>query len=363
MNSTSRRKNESALKSGMDLLAHWIISHGDRERTIALFRGDLTQLPQEHSVDLLVVSAFANDYNPTYSSLIGSLYDVGISIQDLANHKKADLREQFSCWLSHPLPDRYAFRQILCIESGWRGSPPEITDDLFRALAPYLLTAFPNASVAMPLIGTGDQGWSPPQMMESILNAAVSWINRGLQLRILKIVVRPEEVANSALKTFREIQKQYYEQSRDRIVSPGILSNASRREFDLFMSYCHTDSDAAQTIFSEIRQICPTARIFFDRESLPPGRSWLMHIAESLDNSKRVAAVYTPDYWNSAYCKDEFAAALARQNDTGEAVLFPIYFHSAQIPYLFRNLEYVDCRERDGHKLIGACRNLAQRLG
>jgi hypothetical protein len=87
-----------------------------------------------------------------------------------------------------------------------------------------------------------------------------------------------------------------------------------------------------------------------------------MQIAESLDNARRVAALYTPHYWSSPSCKDEFAAALTRQNDTGEAVLFPMYVFSAKIPYLFRNIEYVDCREGDENKLTEACVQLGQAL-
>ena len=87
-----------------------------------------------------------------------------------------------------------------------------------------------------------------------------------------------------------------------------------------------------------------------------------MQVAESLDSAQRVVALYTPHYWSSPSCKDEFAAALARQNDTGDPVLFPMYVLSAKIPYLFRNLQYVDCRERDTTKLSGACSVLARML-
>jgi TIR domain len=90
-----------------------------------------------------------------------------------------------------------------------------------------------------------------------------------------------------------------------------------------------------------------------------------MQIAESLDSAHRVAALYTPHYWSSPACKDEFTAALARQNDIGDAVLFPIYpiyVLSTQIPYLSRNLQYVDCREGDTTKLAQACLELARML-
>jgi len=341
----------------MELLAKRAIQHGSTERTIELYHGDLANLPREHSVDLLVVSAFRNGYSPTVASLIGSLYDVGISVADLAAVKRIDLREQFSCWLSHPLPEKYAFRQILCIESGWRGSPPEITDDLFRALAPCLLADLPEASVAMSLIGAGDQGHSPLQMMQSILNAAISWLNRGLRLKCLKIVVRSEQTARTVTKVFSEIQAP----ASLPLAAPSAAGRHDRRtQFDLFMSYAHKDSQVAHAIVREVQRMCPQAQIFFDRETLRPGASWLMHIAESLDNSKRVVALFTPDYWQSPFCKDEFAAALARQSDTGNAVLFPIYFLSAPIPYLFRNLQFQDCREADEQRLSEACRALAQ---
>jgi hypothetical protein len=342
----------------MELLAKRVIRHGNTERTIELFHGDLANLPRDHSVDLLIISAVRNGYSPTVTSLIGSLYDVGISVTDLAADKQLDLREQFSCWLSHPLPEQYAFRQILCIESGWRGSPPEITDDLFRALVPCLLTDLPDASVAMSLIGAGDQGHSPLQMMESILNAAVSWLNRGLQLKRLKIVVRSEQIANSVAKVFSEFQPP----TISPLATPSHAPQHRQAHFDLFMSYSHKDSQVAHTIVREVQRLCPHAQIFYDREALLPGQSWLMHIAESLDSSKRVAALFTPDYWRSTFCKDEFAAALARQNDTGNAVLFPIYFLSAPIPYLFRNLQFHDCREANEHRLSKACHALAECL-
>ena len=275
------------------------------------------------------------------------------------------MRRDFSCWLSHPLVGSTAFRQVLCVESGWRGTPSEITDDVFRALAPLFVTTFPNGSVAMPLIGSGDQGWPPVQMLEAILSAAVSWLKRGLPITVLKIVVNSEEIAEIAKRKFVEMRAQ---------ATPAPLEAqrpAPAREqtepsdistYDVFISYCHQDSEAAQTIVESVQKSLPNARIFYDTKSLATGNSWLMDIAESLDNARRVAALFTPEYWASRYCKDEFAAALARQHDTGKPILFPIYVRSAKIPYLFRNIQYLDCREADSTKLTDACAKLCQAL-
>jgi hypothetical protein len=310
-------------------------------------------------VDVLVVSAFKNNYNPTPTSLIGALARQGLSVADLAEHKKVDLRNQFSCWLSELVPGQFAFRQILCIESGWRGSPPEIADDLFRALAPYLIGEFPNASVAMPLIGTGDQGFPPESIVESLFPAAVGWIHRGLPLRLLKIVVYSEAAAKLARDRFDAIQ---FDATQAHPAAEGRMPEKVHTGIDLFLSYCHEDSQAAKRILDSIHAVRPATRIFYDRTSLRTGSSWLMQIAESLDTSRRVVALYTPNYWKSNYCKDEFTAALTRQNDTGERILFPVYFRNAQLPYLFQHLQYVDCREGDEDKLSGVCASLLEGL-
>jgi hypothetical protein len=352
--------------SKMRLLAEWTIRHGDVDRRIQLLQGDLSQLPPEHAVDILVVSAFPNDYLPTPSSLIGALYRTGISVEGLSRSKQMDMRQEFSCWLSQPVFGTAAFRQILCVESGWRGTPPEITDDLFRALAPLFATAFPGGSLAMPIIGAGDQGWPPDQMLESLMRAALSWFKRGLSISAMKIVIFSERIAIRATQTFLDVRTQIDAEAdeqghRQQVVPPA--NDKIANGYDLFVSYCHEDSDAAHAVVEFVRQAVPSARIFYDQKTVVPGQSWLMDIAESLDSARRVTALFTPHYWSSRYCKDEFAAALTRQHDTGSAVLFPIYFRSANIPYLFRNLQYADCREADSAKLAEACSVLCKTLG
>jgi hypothetical protein len=278
--------------------------------------------------------------------------------------------------LSKPIKHGFNFSHILCIESGWRGTPPEITDDLFRALAPYLLTEFKNAAVAVPLIGAGNQRYSPEKMLEAILRAAVGWIERGLPLQLLKIVTYRDDTAQSALRAFTSFKNQHQMPAGHVFLETSVPPTADQPEvfstpasasyatdqYDVFLSYAREDKDMASYIAQRLKELSPSVRIFHDQISLKEGSTWLLQIAEALDTSRRVIALYSENYWLSKNCQMEFLAAFTRQNDTGETILFPVYLSEAKIPYMFRSLQYSDCRVNDRIKLASACSRLIMNL-
>jgi hypothetical protein len=75
------------------------VSDGSVVRRIALYEGDLTDIPAEHRVDILIVSAFPNDYRPTQTSLIGGLQRSGLSVAqlllDFATHYRPCRRDEY----------------------------------------------------------------------------------------------------------------------------------------------------------------------------------------------------------------------------------------------------------------------------
>lgn len=102
---------------------------------------------------------YLGDYSPTPTSLIGQLkIQLGISVRDLSKDKEEDLRQQYFCWWSKPLPDHLSYGRLLCFEGGFgsrASSPPKVIGAVFRCLVPILKNK--EGSVIMPLLSSGDQ--------------------------------------------------------------------------------------------------------------------------------------------------------------------------------------------------------------
>ena len=139
---------------------------------------------------VLIVSALPDDYTATRNSLIGKLAGVGVKVADLAHDKAVDLREFSACWLSRPVerPDLH-FSRILCFEPAVKGRAPEVVGDLFRSIVPLTAGDPPIRRIAMPLLAAGDQGESPIVMLEALAEASAHWLENGLALDCVSIVI------------------------------------------------------------------------------------------------------------------------------------------------------------------------------
>ena len=190
------------------------------------------------------------------------------------------------------------------------------------------------------------------------------WFRHGLNLRVLKIVVHSESSAEIAKKAFAEM-KQSDEAQNARSATPHIAPAPAAEpaaQYDVFLSYSHEDTPVAESVLKLIQSQVPSARVFFDRTALGPGTNWILDIAGSLDASRWVVPLYTPNYWSSKFCQLEFSAAFLRQTDTGRSILFPLYYRKADIPSMSMTVQFVECREADESRLVDACRRLCKAL-
>lgn len=335
----------------MEIVDSVVIEAGALERRIDLCQGDLTSLPPEFAVDVLVVSAFPGVYFPVAGTLIGALSDVGVSVEALAADIAIDLRASCSCWLSKPIqdPTERGFRQILCFEPQRRGDPPQVVGDIFRSLIPFL--EGPNAvrTVAMPLVATGEMGTSAATMLPPLLDAAFKWMTVGLSLDRLIVAVYGERDLAEARDAFAL--------AKERLATPDV-PHPNRFSHDVFLSYARADADDADLVESLLTSQRPDLRIFRDTRELTPGVAWQQRIFEAVDDCHRVLALYSPAYLRSDICKEEVNLALYRARVAGENPLFPIYMRTTELPSYLGITDYVDCREAARDKIRGACSQL-----
>jgi hypothetical protein len=355
--SRGKIKNQQLLRklSKMKLLSSLEIKHDTGSRFFELWEGDLTELTLDEAVDVLVVPACPDDYHPFPDTLIGGLDQKGISVKDLARDKLVDLRNTCSCWLSQPITTNIPgiqFKQILCFEPHKRGKPTEVVGDIFRSLIPFIYGNPPMTRVAMPLVSTGNAMVPVIEMMDALFSSDVNWLSQGLQINRLMLVERDKYKARE-LKGAFDILKKHYEQEK---------SGPVVKQYDVFISYSHKDIQDMEFLSMQLREMCPNLRLFIDRSELVPGIAWQQKLYQSIDISRKVLSLYSPDYLISKPCQEEFNLALVLHRKSASRVLFPLFIHEADLPQYISELQYIDCREGDLSKMMNACQELVKEL-
>ena len=371
--------------------------HGAKPRRIELLQGDLTELGEGEGFDLLVVSAFPDDYLPTRTSLIGALHRKGLSVADLAQDKSVDLRDNFSSWLSKPLSPAdpgLRFTRILCFEPSKRGAPPEVVGDIFRALMPILAEAPDINSIALPIVAAGNQGCSVAEMLPPLLDAALGWLEKGLPLDCIKIVTLRDAQAAEAERIFNARKRSYLarrpvlarkqlgddfllggsvgQDNKARAMTFGTGSSnpvevaaeppPAEPEYDVFISYSHKNARDSEMLEKTLRRLRPEIRIFVDRKNLDVGCAWQIEIFESLDKCRKIVAMLSPEYIASKVCKEEFNIAWLRGREADDDIIFPLYLYSAPLPTYMKYKNFLDCREGDAQRIEEASRRLLETL-
>ena len=334
-----------------------------QNREIQLLLGDLTDFPGEHAVDVLVVSAFPNDYSPTPHSLIGALSRRGLSVAKLSNAKEFDLRQHFSCWLSSEISPRIPgleFRRVLCFEPRARGGPPQLVGDIFQALAPFTFAAPNIRSVAMPIVAAGDQGYSVTTMLPPLMDAAVHWMQVGFPIEKIKLVVRDEFALKEALPIFRSYSPATPAKSGGQ-GTEATLTHPSEKQYDVFVSYSRKDERAASTLAKALQE--HSLRVFIDRSEIKPGAAWQQEIFDALELCSATAVLFSPDFLDSKVCKEEFGIAWARHREDERVLIFPLLIRESNLPTYMRLVNYVDCRVSDPARIKAAATDLVDLLG
>lgn len=322
------------------------------EHRIELYMGDLSDMPPEHAVDVLVASSFPDNYRPTKGSLIGALQKRGISVRQLADDKSMDMRHFTSCWLSKPIEspeyEGIRFKQLLCFEPQERGKAGEVVGDIFRALLPVVFGPPNIRSIAMPMVATGRQGTPTADLLDALIDNAVNWLSRGTPIDVIKVVELDPFKAGEMKGAFGFLKRRYR-----KAANTPVEHGVDGFQYDVFISYSRKNQTEADWLYETLKTARPDLKIFIDRVAMRVGAAWQQKLYKALDDSRRVIALLSPDYIASKICQEELNIAIARNRDN-EGVLMPLYLYNADLPTYLKLLNYIDCREGDHDKLTAA---------
>ncbi len=397
----------------MQLLSQITIPRPGDDAHIQLLLGDLTNIPKEHAADILVISAYPGSYIPVPKTLMAALYNKGVLVGKLAEDKEINLIDQLGCWLSKPLSpsqqEEFNIKRILCFEPGSQTNEQDkIVGNIFRCINTF---AFENDynTIAMPLLASGNQKVPVQKMLPAILDAAIFWFENGLPLKCIKLALYGEQQVLDALPIFinrkqdydlnasvkdhfaavaESINKEKSRQPSETIllnkenntsgsepvrtqdfplqesnqltysVKNNIKETTSRQEtaeYDLFISYAHTQTQLIDSFVRNSMQKNAGLNIFYDKDLIPSGGIWLKHISDAIQKSKRVIVFLSPDYTNSPVCWDEFQCAKLIEYKRKTQVIQTIYLHDygeLEMPPIMGIYNWFDCREGDPERLI-----------
>jgi hypothetical protein len=333
-----------------------ITDDNQSKRTISFWLGNPADIGRDDPVNLIIVSAFPNDYTPTARSIIGALHRKGVSVAELAKDKAVDLRETTGFWLSRPLPTEatpVGVGRILCFEPHFLGAhPAEVVGTLFRGLFPFLPEG-QEARIAMAVIATGAIGEKPERMLRALVSAATAWMKRGLPIRELRIMEQDPTRAQALAPVFAELKAS---------PAPG-GSERKDGQYDLFLSFANEDAGAVDLLRQALTTRRSDVQLFDYRHSIDTGKVWQDAIDGAMRSCRKMVAFLTPSYFKSVECKEEINMARLRHKREDQSFLFPLYVRSldneAELPLWLQAVTYIDCREIDKAKLTAAADRLA----
>lgn len=278
---------------------HWDIPTEQGEtKTLELIHGNLCDMQPES--DVVVCSAFKNDYLPTPRSLIGALAEKkGIDVMALAEEPELDFRPT-GCWLSRDTGADY--RRIACVELiSWRDKArheDQATNTIIQKsfstlrflLEQAAFSGIPVKTVALPLLGTGEQGIDLTFISSPLLSQCRSILQTNPGVERLLIYERDGEKARAMAELMTKLLSRPLEAPR------------------VFISYSSKQEAIAQAIHDAIEQ--QHIACWMAPNSIPAGSSYQSMIPIALQQVDVVLLILTPDAEKSRWVQKEIGSAI-----------------------------------------------------
>jgi hypothetical protein len=239
-----------------------------------------------------------------------------------------------------------------------------------------------------------------------ILDATIFWLEKGIPLQFIKLVVYTDDEAAKTLPFFNAARQQYElkdsvkkgeissaqamdvinkefktetlsehlpiveseieEFSKKAPPQKSVPSNINKQQtekeyaYDFYISHARQQAEAVKLFAESLLAIDPSLKIFYDNSSLPAGSLWIKSVSDAIQNSKTFIAILSPEFNTSTYCWDEFQVAKTIEySRSNKSFIKTIYFKTdPNLPVIFSIYSYIDCREEDINKLKDAAKYL-----
>ena len=215
-----------------------------------LYQGDITNLPFQ--TDLLCISTFKDDYTPTTSSIVGQFLGNGISIEELSANPSLNFTDSLGIWVSPEIAGKN-FKKILCLEiQGSASSFEESLRNLFSAISVVEMKQDGLSTLALPLLGAGDQEIDTNIVISKLINSSLHFLQYSKSINKIYFIVK----SNSKSQLFNIEMNKFL--GRKKVISPkGALTEILKNDISSLINKLKSENklfyDFSRVINSEFR--------------------------------------------------------------------------------------------------------------
>lgn len=228
-------------------------AHGDKK--IAVYCCNVLDFDEE--IDILTTSAFRGSYARTPGTVFAALGRAGISVWELSMDPVIDLRQLCNVWLSSKIASsNVGIHRIGCIEMAihaWEGEQMMLNSikAYFQMLDIAATYDIKMDTVALPLLGAGNQQISASLTMIPILNECVAFLRRNsavkricfIEINLQKALLIAESVRNSYMIAQENANASQLGATRQ--AAPKALA---------FISYASPDKNIADNLCAKLEE-------------------------------------------------------------------------------------------------------------
>ncbi len=236
------------------------ISSEDGIKTVEVYTGDIRNF-DEH-IDIFTASAFYRSYHPSPRTVYEALVDIGINAEELARRPVIDMRDLCNVWLSDVTPVSGRMTRIGCVEmspltrnrSEWRERQTDLLNTLhayFQMLDIAATAGIPMKTIALPLLGSGNQKIDIGFILTPLLNECISFLKRNSAVSRICFI---ERSPGKAFQIASAVKDSYAVYREKHVIKAEKQEAAVSGNEKVFISYASEDQKVVETLSSMIEK-------------------------------------------------------------------------------------------------------------